>query len=247
MGNSNFWSGLLVGAAVVGLIWFVAARPGTQPQEQVVELETMTRDVEFINHIQAELPEQDVFIESTDDENMVVRVDVVDSKQADNLAKTVFTSANPVEHDPFKLGDNPLGPYPKGQSLGMTLGNWLAATGGGTYAVKGDEAKVDFTFENLVPSGVYTVWCSRLTFPPNVKVVDRPCGAADGSQNVFTADANGNGKFNLTMAPLEDSTAQAASLIALAYHSDGKTYGAVPGDFGSNTHVHIFYLLPAEE
>lgn len=246
MGNTKFWSGLVIGAVIVGLVWFFSARPGAEPQEQEVKSETTTREVKFINHLQAELPEQDVFIESDSNPAMVIRVGVEEGKQAANLSKTVFTAANPVEHDPFKVGDNPLGPYSKGQPLGITLGDWLAATGSGTYTVSGNEAKLDLSFQNLVANGVYTVWCSRLTFPPNVKVVDRPCGAADGSENVFTADAQGNSTFELTITPLEKSTAETASVIALAYHSDGKTYGSEPGDFGSKSHVHIFYLLPAE-
>jgi hypothetical protein len=248
MGNNKFWLGLLVGAVIVGLIWFLTTRPeGATTSPVASEAEAVSIDVEFLNHIQAGLPEQDVFTESADNPATVVRVDVEGAKQAANLSRTAFASADPVEHDPFQLGENPLGPYSKGGSLGITLDEWLAATGSGTYTLKGDEAEVDLSFQKLVANGVYTVWCSRLTFPPNVAVVDRPCGEVDGSENVFTADGQGNGKFKLKMAPLEKSTKETASVIALAYHSDGKTYGPNPGDFGSKTHVHIFYLLPAGE
>lgn len=248
MNNSKFWLGLLVGAVVVGLIWFLATRyEGVTTGPTANEAEEITVDVTFLNHIQADLPEQDVFIENQNKPTTVVRVNVKDAKQAANLSKMVFVAANPVEHDPFQLGKDPLGPYSKGRSLGITLGEWLAATGSGTYTVRGNEAEVNLTFQNLVANGVYTVWCSRLTFPPNVAVVDRPCGEADGSENVFTADGQGNGRFELKMAPLEKSTKETASVIALAYHSDGKTYGSNPGDFGNKTHVHIFYLLPVVE
>lgn len=206
-----------------------------------------TLNVQFVDHIDANLPEQDVFVESKDDPKKVVRVEGEDAKDPENLKKQTFAAADIVEHDPFKIGPSPLGPYAKGKPLGFTLEQWLDAKGGGTYSVDGDRATLDLSFENLVPKGLYTVWCSRLTFPPNPAVVDRPCGIEDGSENSFTADAQGNGAFNLEMTPLEDSTQQIGSVIALAYHSDGKTYGANPGEFGLNSHVQIFYLLPTAQ
>ena len=62
-------------------------------------------------------------------EGKVVRLEGQNAKDPANLAKTVYTSAAPVPHDPFKVGSNPLGPYDEGKSLGFTLGQWLAASG----------------------------------------------------------------------------------------------------------------------
>ena len=124
---------------------------------------------------------------------------------------------------------------------------WLSAIGTGTYVVDGDNAELKLSFQKLVPNGVYTLWCSRLTFPPNANVVDRPCGAADGSQNVLKADSNGNAVFNLKIKALEASSKETVSLLALAYHSDGKTYKDKPGDFGLNSHVQIFFMIPPPE
>ncbi|MCX9074393.1 MAG: hypothetical protein OIN88_07000, partial [Candidatus Methanoperedens sp.] len=202
-------------------------------------------DIQFVNHIQAGLPEQDVFIQRNDAApNQVVRVEANDTRDPAILAKMVFATATTTPHDPFKLGSNPLGPYAKGASLGFTLQQWFAATGSGTYTVDGDNAEMKLSFQKLVPNGKYTVWCSRLTFPPDVKIVDSPCGAPDGSQNVLDADAQGNAAFDLKMKPLPDSSRETVSLIALAYHSDGKTHGASPGDFGLNSHVQIFFMIP---
>lgn len=206
-----------------------------------------TVDVKFASHIQANLPEQDVFVESKDDPTKLVRVEGEQAKDPTTLAKKVYASSQMVPHDPFKLGSNPLGPYPKGKALGFSLEQWLAATGTGTYLVDGNQAELNLTLEKLVPNGTYTVWCSRLTFPPNPKVVDRPCGAADGTENTFTSDASGNGKFDLKLPPLEESTKETASVIALAYHSDKKTHGDNPGDFGLNSHVQLFFLVPGAE
>jgi hypothetical protein len=129
----------------------------------------------------------------------------------------------------------------------MTLGEWLSAGGEGTYTVIGDRAEIDMTYENLVPNGIYTVWCVRTTFPPNIQVVDKVCGAADGSQNGFVADAQGNGRFQLELAALPASSAETVSVIAIAYHSDGQTYGEYPGDFGYNSHVQVAAIIPVPE
>jgi len=186
-----------------------------------------------------EVPDSDIMIEGSD---KVFRVEGPQDEK--NLAKTVYAAAEAVEHDPFKVGENPLGPFDKGESLGFTLGEWLAATGSGTYEVDNDEAELDLSFENLVPDAVYTIWCSRISFPPNVNIVDFPCGAEDGSENTFNTDEDGNADYNVELEPLEPSTEETATIIALAYHSDGETYGESAGDFGLNSHVHIFFLMP---
>jgi hypothetical protein len=62
----------------------------------------------------------------------------------------------------------------------------------------------------LVPNGTYSVWCVRLTFPPNWQEVYTPCGAPDGSQNVFKADAQGSAAFALKLKTLPPSTNLAA-------------------------------------
>lgn len=174
----------------------------------------------------------------------VIRVEGEQGKDPQILAKEVYAAATPTAHDPFKVGENPLGPFDEGKKLGFTLGQWLAATGEGTYNVDKGNAVMNFSFSKLVPDGVYTLWCSRVTYPPSFKVVDVPCGAANGSENSFIADSDGNGAFLLKLKPLEDSTSETVSIIALAYHSDGKTYGALPGDFGLNSHVQVFFILP---
>ena len=167
--------------------------------------------------------------------NEVVRVEGEQAKDINNF-----------QHDPFKVGENPLGPFPKGESLGFTLGQWLAATGSGTYSVDGDNAELKLSFKNLVPDGIYTVWCSRLKLPPDPIIVDRPCGLEDGSGNTFKSEAIGTGSFNLKLKPLEPSDNNTVSVIALAYHSDGKTYGANPGDFGLNSHVQLYFIIPTQ-
>ncbi len=174
----------------------------------------------------------------------LIRIEGEDAKDPSYLAKMIYASSSPVEHDPFKTGEKPLGPFPGGNSLGITLETWLHASGIGIYAVKDGNAELDLSFKNLVPKSTYTVWCSRMKLPPNPSIKDEPCGESDGSENVFQTDDKGTGTFSLKFMPLEPSTNETASVVAIAYHSDGKTYGASPGDFGLNSHVQLFFLLP---
>lgn len=245
MQNTSQW-GKIIMALLLGIAIGYAAGSRKPPQiAEPTETAPETQTVMFVNHIQANLPEQDVFIMKQEGDKEVWRVEGDQAKDPETIGKMVYAASQKVEHDPFKLGSQPLGPFPKGKSLGMTLEQWLAGTGTGTYLVNGDSAELDITLQNLVPNGTYTVWCSRITFPPNVAIVDKPCGAEDGSENIFQTDEEGNATFSLTMNPLEPSTQETASVIAVAYHSDGKTYGPIPGDFGLVTHVQLFYLLPA--
>ncbi|HLG24444.1 MAG TPA: PKD domain-containing protein [Candidatus Nanoarchaeia archaeon] len=177
----------------------------------------------------------------------VWRIEGDDAKNPEFLNQEVYASKDYVAHDPLKLSENPLGPYDAGKSLGFTLEQWLMGEGNGKYSVKDGKATLSLEFSNLVPDGVYTLWCSKLILPPEYKMEVMPCGKADGSQNSFTADNKGSAKFSVEMAPLASSTEKSISLVGLAYQSDGKTHGAEPGEFGMDTHTQLAFLLPKEK
>ena len=88
--------------------------------------------------------------EMMEDSDKVLRVEGADAKDPENLEKTVYAAAEAIKHDPFKVGENPLGPFEKGESLGFTLGDWLEATGGGTYSVDEDGAELDLIFDKFL-------------------------------------------------------------------------------------------------
>jgi hypothetical protein len=209
-----------------------------EPQPKRLELQALT-------HLGLGMTEQDVFIERVAGSGAVERV--VAGEEAELLELPIYAAGALVEHDLFGASDNPIGPYGKGVALGMTLGEWLSATGQGSYTISGNRAKIEMTYANLVANGVYTAWCSRVSFPPNINVVDVPCGAADGTENIFTADPQGNARFELELAALPPSSAETVTTIAIAYHSDGQTYGAYPGDFGLNSHVQLAAPIPVAE
>jgi hypothetical protein len=193
----------------------------------------------FGTHITMGLPEQDVFVKhDSSSQDQVFRVGPTEAKDSALLDQPVYAAGAMQQHDPFAVGPNPMGPYPAGAPLGFTLRQWLSAGGDVTYGCANDQATVSSRLHNLVPNGQYTAWYTRLTFPPNLKVVDRPLGATDGSQNSFKADGSGNATFNVAFAGcLEETSKATATLIVTAYHSDGKTYGEAPGDFGRVTHL----------
>lgn len=241
--------GKLVGAVILGVVigYFLGAGRGAKTTDTSGTIKEGAVEFSMVNHIQAGMPEQDAFIEKEVGSGEVWRVEGEEAEDADILAQMVFATVEATGHDPFKLGGSPLGPFVKDEPLGFALGDWLAGSASGIYSVEGGMATIELSMTKLVPDGVYTVWCSRIKLPPNPAVFDLPCGAIDGSGNLFTADANGGAKFSMKMNPLQPSTETTANVIALAYHSDGKSNGVVPGDFGLNTHVQLFYIMPAPE
>ena len=102
-----------------------------------------------------------------------------------------------------------------------------------------------------MPNGTYTVW-NFLAGKPHMgcadcpfATIDFPMGASDGSQSAFTAGADGKATYQASFEPcLRLGDDLLFSGLALAYHSDGKTYGKNPGEFGNKTHVQIFAGLP---
>lgn len=201
--------------------------------------------LQFVNHLQAKMPggEQDVFIEKPAGSGKVYRVTPADK----DMAAPLYATAQPVKHDPFNA--KALGPYTKGRALGLTLGQWLAATGNGTYMCDRGQGKVSARFENLVPKGIYTMWYFFIPLPPPTPftgTLDMPVGARNGSQNTFVARADGKAFYQLSFKPcLQLSGEQIAAGLAIAWHSDGKTYGGDPGAFATASHVQLFLLLPA--
>jgi hypothetical protein len=187
------------------------------------------------------LPEQFVFV--MNDAGTVSRV--TPDAPISMLEQPIYTmaSAEDFVFDPFQLSDNPLGPFEAGDSLDMTLRDYLGARGSGTYIVDGDMATVDLSFDRLMPNGVYTLWCSTLNRPPEFEVIDKPCGADDGSENTFTSDEYGELQIQMSFPALDLPTETSLSIIAIAWHSDGQTYGEYTGDFGRASFVPLRALL----
>ena len=79
--------------------------------------------INFMYHTEMDMHEQDVFIEREPGSGQVWRV----TKADQDWNAPLFSVARPVKHNPFDGSD--AGPYPRGEALGMTLGEWFAEHG----------------------------------------------------------------------------------------------------------------------
>lgn len=220
---------------VLVIVVLGACSPVRTATEKQVELQ-------LVSHIAAGMAEQDVFVIKDNNTDEVFRITGDEAEQYRDAP--AYASAETIEHDLFGLGENPLGPYVRGAEMGFTMGEWLDGSGTGTYVIRGNEAEIDLTFENLVPNGHYTLWCATVNLPPDVSIIDEPCGAADGSENSFYSDDEGNAAISLKLEPLADTTETSLKVIAAAYHSDGQSYGSSPGPFGLTSHVQLAAVVP---
>jgi len=202
-------------------------------------------DLAFITHLDANLPEQDVYIERVPGSGEVYRV----TRGDNNMNAPLFKTAHTVPHNPFS--EAAIGPHPRGETLGLTLGEWLKQQGTGRYTCENGRATLETSFRGLVPEGVYTMWHAFMASVPTqpfAGTLDLPLGASDGSTSVFVADAQGTASFSHSFQPcLQMSDTWTTALLAINYHSDGRTYGADPGEFGYNAHIPLFLMLPPRE
>ncbi len=203
-----------------------------------VEQMTLT----FVFHIDEGMAEQDVFYEMVPGSGEVFRP----TAATRDMDAPLYAPAIEVPHNFLDTSDT--GPYPIGRPLGLTLGDWFAAEGSGTYTCEDGTGTLDLDFANLVPNGVYTIWHDFMVWPPTepfIGTYDLPFGARDGSENMFVADEVGSAHFVRTVSPcLQLSGEHLLADLGLAWHSDGETYGPLPGEFSTVTHVQMYVTLP---
>jgi hypothetical protein len=232
-------------ATALGTVMTMAANnPMPAPAAAVTDT-VLSIDLAFVTHLDMDLPEQDVYIERVAGSGQVYRV----TKGDNDMSVQLYRTAEMVKHDPFN--PDAVGPYPRGEALGVTLGAWLKHQGAGSYTCTDGEGRIDASFSGLVPNGIYTMWHAFMALPPTTPfagTLDLPLGARDGSTSRFVADARGEASFIHSFTPcLQMSDVWTTSLLAINYHSDGKTYGADPGEFGSKSHIPLFLMLPNRE
>ena len=200
-------------------------------------------EIEFLNesaNISMGAPIQDAFVDTGN--GQVERPQVLN---AETLALPVFRTAVGVELDLFEEPFD-TGPYPKGEPLGFTLEEYVAATGRGTYTLRGSRAEVEIMLDNLVADGLYSVWCNILRFDQAI-IEEYPCLAPDDSEYIFSADEAGQAEVHMNIATFPPSTQDTVYEIAIAYHSDGQTHGDSIGAHGLNAHGQLFFdFLPPD-
>ncbi len=222
----------LVSLVIVGVLAIGVAAQANAPGAEL--------RLQFVNFLHMKIPEQDVFIEKVAGSDEVYRTTSAESTNA-----PLYAAAAAVPENPFNPKD--LGPYKKGRALGITLGQWLAATGSGTLDCRSGTGTLTASFKKLVSDGVYTMWYHFGSAEPTAPALgfDLPLGTIDGTQNIFRSDAAGNASFKLAFKPcLQLSGDYAVAVLAIAWHSDGKTYGIGPGAMGQAAHVQLLVALP---
>ncbi len=224
---------LAVSAAIVALT----------PSASIAE--DVTVELAFITHLEADLPEQDVYIERRLGSGQFYRV----TKGDHDMNAPLYRLTEEQHHNPFDA--DAVGPYQGAVPLGFTLGEWLRHQGTGTYACKDGTGTLDLSFSGLVPNGVYTIWHAFIAIPPPepfTGTLDLPLGARDGSESAFTAAADGTKAFKHVFQPcLQMSDTWTTSVLAINYHSDGRTWGGHPGHFGKDAHIPLFVALPLRD
>ena len=203
-----------------------------------------TLELTFVDHLKAGLIEQDVFVTKAEKEHEVYRI--FPEERETYLDATLFKSQQPQTHNPF---DRTLaGPFTRGESIDVTLRQWLQARGTAKCTCEGGWGKVSASFENLMPNAVYTMWhafMAKDNVDNFIGTLDLPIGERDGTQSVFRTDASGKAQLDVKFEKcLQLTDSQLVSMLAIAWHSDGKTYGITPGPFGQVTHLQLFALLP---
>lgn len=200
--------------------------------------------LKFVDHITAGMIEQDVFVQKDKSSDKVYRIT---PEEADRFRhQKVWASKEPHHHDP--LNKENIGPFITGKALGMTLGEWLGGRGTATYSCEDGWGNLTASFESLVPNSTYTMWHFFMAMPPTepfTGTLDLPVGERDGSQSMFKTDGEGNADYSARFQScLQMGGDQLGSGLAIAWHSDGQTYGVEPGDFGKVSHVQLFAMLP---
>jgi len=187
--------------------------------------------------------EQDVFMVDPTNASQVRRIPA--AQVTNHMDTLLYASTEEAPFEPMKAA--PTETYPKGGSLGFTLGDWLKAKGSGSYACNGNKATIKASFQGLVPNGVYTMWNFIDLDPPAEpwQGLLVPTGKRDGSQSVFSSDAKGNATYDQVVEPCPQlSATQSLAGLAIAWHSDGKTYGISPGGLGVVSHAQLMTMFP---
>lgn len=151
-----------------------------------------------------------------------------------------------VEADPWEASKS----YPSRET---TLGEWLKARG--TLHIKcrsNGTAYIQVNAWGLIPHGVYTLWgvFSR-DFSGDGNIDGMAPSALGGVPNLAVASAAGLASISreLNFCPTEE---ESLKTVAMAYHSDGNVYGAVPElgaaglPGGTITHDHLNWAVNVE-
>jgi|GEM_PF-5621267 len=166
------------------------------------------------------------------DSAVIVPVDPAVDENGDPIA-------NPVVYNSFC---NPINPIVAPDGHLVTFSEWVHANGSATMQCLGDAGtRVNVQLTGLLPNGVYTAWLVLFDSSGNLLGLGA-LGKSDGSQNTFTATADGRGRVSVVVPPgelgcfpynvsacLADTPGVADIQVHIGYHLDGQSHGACFG------------------
>ena len=143
----------------------------------------------------------------------------------------------------------------------LTQAEWATAEGTATITCEDAGTRYDLEFSGLVPDGVYTIW----HFPTTEPIIRLPSGQienpmnsekaleggalgdANGDENAFTADADGDAVLNVLAAdrgPIPKCTLVGGTFLVVLYHIDSQTWGSGPGPAETSAWHGVFINPP---
>lgn len=225
---------------LLGLITVLVSLSTTTAEEPTVI------ELEFRTFIEAGSAEQDVFVSGAC--GMAYRVTLDSPLTA--LDQPIYALANPEDYvfDPHGLYTGSSGPHALGKPLDMTMREWLAASGEGTYTIHGDRAIVDLSFAGLVPGGTYSLECAHFYHKTDSFAVVRwPCDIGNTACTSFTANAQGTLHVHGTMRALTEATVKQIPVIALVWHAEDEPQATHTRRFGNTLFMQLHTLVVSTE
>ena len=125
----------------------------------------------------------------------------------------------------------------RGEPIRTVLGVWRTSDGSASIDPTPQGTKVHAVFHHLLPSARYSVFLRQLA--GRTGAVLTPLDLV-GTQNNFSADAQGNAELALT-SPLEMPS---GTQILLIYHSDGVDHQSSVGNPSVNAHAQLITRVP---
>lgn len=174
----------------------------------------------------------------------VVRVEPRDARSPAYLSKSLYAAETVIPHDPSQSGLNALGPFSKGDMMGLTLREWLAAQGSGIYTVMGNDAELNLSFRKLMPYGRYLFQCIRIPVKPAFDIVETECLQWSRLHTAIRPDADGNATLRLELPALPQSIPQTTTMLQLVYQREIIRWDGDPGGYGWNEHVQLMFEMP---
>ena len=175
----------------------------------------------------------------------VVRLDAPESQLPAYLAKSLYATKDAIPHDAFKSGRHATGQFPKGDNLGLTARQWLAAQGSGTYSVIGNMAEFHLSFQKLVPFEHYTLECVTIPVRANADTVETNCPQWSRLHTGIQPDADGSATLRLRIPALRDSMGERTTILQLIYEREVTRWSSELGGYGWNQHVQLLFPMPA--